>query len=229
AILGGDFDGVAGHLAHGDVLNVHVLDDAAAPACRLHANSRGQIFVVAVVDEDVSHPAGHIRADREPAGAGGSADAADDDVFGRPVDAPSFFVHAALERDAVVAAGDVAIFNNHVAAGIDIDTVGVRPAGGIDAQAANDHVAAVGQMNRPERSGLSDREIFEHDVAAINRGDELRAKGKFVTAENALLGRQALEHHLVLSGPRSLLRFFPPPPRLALAEQKSAAGDGDVL
>src|SRR5205085_5898401 len=138
------------------------------------------------VDKNVTNATGHFRADRDASMAGGSADVSNDDVLGGFADALAVFVHATLERDAVFAALNVAVFDDQIAAGIDDDAIVVRTVGRVDLKPANDDTVAIGKMDRPERPAFADGEIFHQHIRAVNGQNELRAKGKVFGSALAL-------------------------------------------
>ena len=80
---------------------------------------------------------------------------------------------AALNRDAIVAGGDVAAFNAHVLAGIDIDAVAVA-AGTANGQVLVQQVLAIGRVQAPHGAQLLGGEIFETYIAAADRLDQRR-------------------------------------------------------
>src|SRR5204863_1391747 len=81
---------------------------------------------LAVLGEDVARAAADFTADGDAAVAGAHAAAADDDVFHRHVDAAAVGVAAGLQRDAVVAGLEQAVFDQHAAARLGIAAVVIR-------------------------------------------------------------------------------------------------------
>src|SRR4029453_6225998 len=94
-----------------------------------------------------------------------------------------------LDGDAVVARGNVAALDAHMAARVDVDAAAVA-ARGADDKTPDGGVFAVGGMDAPHQSVLR-RESLEPDVITSNRLDERRVAKRVLCSGSAAERRMA--------------------------------------
>ena len=154
-----------------------VFDEGAAAGAGFDVDGEGfGLGELAVADADVADAAGGFAADAD-AGEDGVGEGAvgDGDVFGGDggVDADlrgGFGAAAGFEGDAVVAGGDVAVVDEDVLAGVDVDAVAVA-AGGADGEVFDGDVAAERGVKGPHEV-VAGGEVFEAEVGAVDGLDE---------------------------------------------------------
>ena len=153
-----------------------VFDEGSAAGAGLDVDGEGfGEGEFAVADADVADAAGGFAADAD-AGEDGVGEGAvgDGDVFGGDVGIGAdlrcgFGAAAGFEGDAVVAGGDVAVVDEDVLAGVDVDAVAVA-AGGADGEVLDDDVAAERGVERPHEV-VAGGEVFEAEVGAVDGFD----------------------------------------------------------
>ena len=157
-----------------EVVGHDVFDERAAAGPALDVDREGLgMSELAVLDADVTNPAGGLAADPDTSedrirqGAVG-----DQNVFAGSEQRVAFHAAAGFDRDTVVAGGDVAAVDHYMLAGIDIDAVAVA-ARAADGQVLDENVVAVGWVQRPHQA-IFGREVFEAHVIAANRFDQRR-------------------------------------------------------
>src|SRR5277367_1999812 len=160
-----------------------VFDEGAAARAGLDVDGEGLgEGELAVADVDVADAAGGLAADADAGeDADGEGAVGDGDVFGgdERVDADlrirrrklgrGFGSAAGFEGDAVVAGGDVAVVDEDVLAGVDIDAVAVA-AGGADGEVLDGDVAAERGVERPHEV-VAGGEVFEAEIGAVDGFD----------------------------------------------------------
>ena len=130
--------------------------------------------------DHILHTAGDRRSNGHPHAAAEFV-VHDGDVSARPMVTRPLFAwvpHARQDRKVVVAAVDVVVLNQHVLAGVDVNSIAVesgngfiahmREPGNLDLNVVNVHVPAVGRMESPERA------IQQRDAADLNPGHRLQ-------------------------------------------------------
>ena len=160
-------------------------------------------------------------------------------------------VAAGLDHDAVVARGEEAVGDADVAAGVDVDAVAVGAfafggglalgIGGDEADAAYDDVVAPDGVEQPH-GGREERDVGDEDVFAIVATDERGAEelgglgevgsGEFFAGFDAVVEfapRGLVGGGIFASGRFAAAGVGAPPPVPALAVERAAAGDGDVV
>src|SRR5207249_4314461 len=112
-----------GDIGRGDVFEGDVLDDPAAAGHRLDPRRPARAGEGAATDGDVANPAGGLRAHRNPL-AIPDRTVADEDVFGRLVDAQPVGIAPGFHANVVVITADIAAGDADIRRGVDVDAVG---------------------------------------------------------------------------------------------------------
>ena len=215
-----------------DAAHRHVLDEAPARRRGLEAEYVvARPLHLAVLHEDVSHPAGKLRADAEERVPAVRRHASYDDVLRRTRPAASVSVASRLDADDVVSGREAAVLDQHVLRGFDVYRV-VVPHVRVYGHAAYLHAFASEEMHAPERR-VPEREVLEPHAAAVPDADELRTEPRLRDGgEVALAERDVLLAPLLEETPlRRLLVRPAPEPRLPAPHarmQHAAPRDGDV-
>ena len=222
-----DLNGLVGYMQDVDILEADVLHIAAAPPHGLDAQPLHGIPDAAACHKDVPHPAGDRAADDHRAVAAGHGAVADHHVLARLADAPAVLVHARVQGDAVIPGEKVRILDQHVPAGIGVQSIGVVPVGG-HMHPPDDHILAVHGMQRPLRA-VHDAEILQQHPAAVDQLDKGGPQRGVPGSVHPSVNRGLLNRLTVQRVGGGLLTLLPVPPRLSVAKERPLARDGDLL
>ena len=156
-------------LADIEVFDIDILNKSAPIQVRLTVQHVAA-FILAVVEKDVAHPSGNLTTDGDTAKVRWHV--AYDNIFARPTFTPGAVVPTGLDRQAVVALVQPAVFHQHIGTRVGVEPIVVRVVT-VDDESSYRDIRAVGGLNAPEGI-IENRHVFDEHIGTFEGFEKRR-------------------------------------------------------